>query len=106
MRDVDLTIPAGQAADPRRLARLTRHLNARLLDFGPGGPEVLSADQERGLIRARFPGHDTAQTLDALHQTCGVRAALDGDAALFSLGGPVSFEDLDYVWGCLFDILT
>ena len=32
------------SAQAPRVARLTRHLKARLEDFGPGGPEVVQAD--------------------------------------------------------------
>ena len=112
MRTVDLTQaacaaqdPARTAQDPARTARLTRHLKARLEDFGPGGPEVVDADQGAGTVTARFPGHDTAQVLRELEERWGVRAAREGELALFRLSQAVSFEDLDYVWGCLFDIL-
>ena len=83
MRTVDLTRPAG-AQDPARTARLTRHLKARLEDFGPGGPEVVSADQQAGQVLVRFPGHDAAQVLRRLEDGCGVRAVPRGGA------GPVS----------------
>ena len=105
MRTVDLTQAACAAQDPARTARLTRHLKARLEDFGPGGPEVVDADQGAGTVTARFPGHDTAQVLRELEARWGVRAAREGELALFRLSQAVSFEDLDYAWGCLFDIL-
>ena len=38
------------SAQAPRVARLTRHLKARLEDFGPGGPEVVQADQALSLI--------------------------------------------------------
>ena len=102
MRQVDLT----QSGPPsERTARLTRHLKARLEDFGPGGPEVHAADQEAGAVTARFPGHETAQVLRRLEGECGVLAAQSGEAAVFRLSPSVRFEDLDYVWGCLFDLL-
>ena len=63
MRTVQFYIPARQRGTPR-LARLTRHWNARLEDFGPGGPQVLAADQERGEVLARFPGHETKAVLN------------------------------------------
>lgn len=105
MRTVSLTVPADRPSP--RLARLTRHLHARLLDFGPGGPEVLCADQSRGIVTARFPGHDTAQVIDELEHRCRVSVTLsdDGELARFCLGNDTPFEDLDYVWGCLFDLL-
>lgn len=102
MREIRLDRPA--AAPSPRLARATRHLKARLLDFGPGGPEVRSADQERGLIAARFPGHDTAQVLAGLRSR-GIAACQEGDLALFWLDPDGRFEDLDYLWGCLFELL-
>ena len=88
-----------------RLARLTRHLQARLQDFGPGGPQVLSAAQNQGRIEVRFPGHDTAQVLQQLkHQ--GVMGLLEGEIAIFLLAPDTPFEDLDYLWGCLFSVLS
>ena len=45
MRQIDLTHPNRVPGSEARVARLTRHLRARLLDFGPGGPEGLSADE-------------------------------------------------------------
>lgn len=105
MRQVDLTKAAGGSRDPARVARLTRHLKARLEDFGPSGPQVVSADEEAGAVTARFPGRDTAQVLRHLEEQCGVRAVQEGELALFRLSPQVRFEDLDYAWGCLFDIL-
>ena len=106
MRQLSLLPSAPQGApDPVRTARLTRHLKARLEDFGPGGPEVLSADEAHGLVCARFPGHDTAQVLRRLASECGVQAAQEGECAQFYLSPLVRFEDLDYLWGCLFEIL-
>lgn len=80
MRQIDLTHPNRVPGSEARVARLTRHLRARLLDFGPGGPEVLSADEAAGAVRARFPGHDAAKILDRLAASAGVRARLDGTA--------------------------
>ena len=105
MRQIDLTIWNADTPDPARTARLTRHLKARLEDFGPGGPEVVFADEASGTVAARFPGHDTHQVLSRLERECGVKAAQDGALAIFRLDASVRFEDLDYVWGCLFDIL-
>lgn len=106
MRQLDLknfhSVPGQEA----RLARLVRHLDARLRDFGPGGPEVLASDQETGVVTARFPGHDTARILEQLEHRCGVSVGLEGDRAVFHLSPDVRFEDLDYLWGCLFDLLS
>ena len=46
MEPIKLNRPASLPSP--RLARLTRHLTARLLDFDPGGPQILWADEERG----------------------------------------------------------
>lgn len=102
MNALHLDRPA--AAPSPRLARLTRHLTARLLDFDPGGPQVVRCDQEHGLVSARFPGRAPGQVAEAL-RTFGIYAALEGDTALFCLDPALSFESLDYVWGCLFEIL-
>lgn len=104
MRSVNLKTASPLPAQPERTARLVRHLAARLRDFGPGGPEVLSSDQDAGFVTARFPSHDVRTVLERLEQR-GVCAALEGDRAVFHLSPAVRFEDLDYVWGCLFEIL-
>ena len=105
MRYVDLKTPRPAAGQEALVARLVRHLEARLKDFGPGGPEVLQADQESGLVAARFPGHDPAQLLARVEQECGVLAVPEHDRAVFRLSPDTRFEDLDYVWGCLFELL-
>lgn len=98
------SIPCPISLRPR-LARLTRHLQARLQDFGPGGPQVLSADQGLGRVEVRFPGHDTGQVLRRLEEL-GVSGFQEGETAVFRLAPDTSFEDLDYLWGCLFTVLT
>lgn len=105
MRIVDCSIPRPAPGQEERVARLTRHLDARLRDFGPGGPEVVEADQQAGFVTARFPGHSTGEVLERLARECGVFAALVKDQAVFHLHPGIRFEDLDHIWGCLFDLL-
>ena len=105
MKLIDFTSALPQRYAPERLARQVRHLAARLQDFGPGGPELLSADQTSGQVRARFPGHDTGHIQWQLEERFGVRTRLDGDSILFQLSPDISFEELDYVWGSLFELL-
>ena len=76
MRRVDLARPGAPSGDRARVARLTRHLKARLEDFGPGGPQVTGVDEASGTV-----------------------------TAVFRLAPSVRFEDLDYVWGALFEVL-
>ena len=106
MRTVDLKTARPVPDQEARVARLVRHLEARLRDFGPGGPEVLEADQAAGVVTARFPGHDSAWVLSRLEREYGVSAGLENGLAVFRLSPDVPFEDLDYVWGCLFDLLS
>ena len=87
-----------------RLARLTLHLQARLLDFGPGGPQVVDCDPRTGRVSARFPGHETAQVTEQLARQ-GFPVAVEGDLAVFSLTPSFRFEALDRLWGTLFEIL-
>ena len=105
MRIIDLRDPVPSPGQGERLARLTRHLKARLEDFGPGGPEVVWADQELGLVAARFPGHSADQVVQQLEHGFGLLAALEEDCVLFRLSPQVRFEDLDYLWGCLYELL-
>lgn len=106
MRSVDLSPSVRSSGDPLRVAALTRHLHARLLDLGPGGPEVLSVDERLGQITVCFPGRSAQSVLSVLSQRFGIQAAQDGTHILFALNDTVPFEDLDYVWGCLFDLLS
>lgn len=105
MRHVDLSAACPAQGQQERVARLVRHLDARLRDFGPGGPEVLEVDQAAGFVAARFPGHDAGDVVARLAQDYGVDAALVQGRAVFHLSPGVAFEELDYVWGCLFNIL-
>lgn len=104
MRSVNLSSPANTASP--RLAALTRHLNARLLDFDPGGPEVISCDQSSGQTQVRFPNRSPQAVAQALASRFGVEIRAEEQYALFYLNEMIQFEDLDYVWGCLFEILT
>lgn len=106
MRTVILSVPAQMSLPSPRLSALTRHLNARLLDFEPGGPEVISCDERTGQVKARFPHHSTQAVADALHSCFGVDICAENQYALFYLNETILFEDLDYVWGCLYEILT
>ena len=69
MRRVDLARPGAPSGDRARVARLTRHLKARL------------------------------------ERDWGVTVLQDGEDAVFRLAPSVRFEDLDYVWGALFEVL-
>lgn len=104
MYTLNLNRPTPYPSSPR-LAQLTRHLTARLLDFDPGGPQVAAVDEARGLVSARFPGRDLTRLLDALEEL-DIRVSREGDAALFCLDPELPFESLDYLWGCLFDLLA
>ena len=105
MRQVILKTACHTPGQENRIAQLTRHLSARLQDFGPGGPQVLDADQKSGFVSVRFPGDDTRAVAAQLEQTSGILVALEDDCAVFYLSPNTRFEDLDYVWGCLFNIL-
>lgn len=105
MRRVDLARPGAPSGDRARVARLIRHLKARLEDFGPGGPQVMGVDEASGTVTARFPGQDTGGVLDRLERDWGVTVLQDGEDAVFRLAPSVRFEDLDYVWGALFEVL-
>ena len=105
MREIDLRHTYSAAGKEALRARQVRHLEARLRDFGPDGPEVLEADQASGTIFARFPGRSTESGVARLERDHGILVDLEGDRAVFHLSPQVSFEALDYVWGCLFQIL-
>ena len=103
---MDLTqemVPTPEQAP--RVARLTRHLKARLEDFGPGGPEVVQADQERGLVCFRVPGRESAWLQEELGRRWNIRIGVEDGLAVCRLGPEVPFEGLDRLWGCLFELV-
>lgn len=101
---IHLDRPCSPGEQSPRLTRLTLHLQARLLDFAPGGPHVLACDGETGRIAARFPGRDTSQVRAELAQR-GFHTALEDDCAIFYLSPGLRFEDLDRLWGVLYELL-
>lgn len=105
MREVDFTRPCLASSIPERCAALTRHLNARLLDFGPGGPEVLLCDQASGLIQVRFPNRSPNRVAAALSTEYHIQTIPTSNYLELYLNETIPFEDLDYVWGCLFQLL-
>ena len=106
MKAIDLSAPAASSGSPARLARLVRHLEARLADLGPGGPQAISACQQTGLVLARFPGHSPQSLADTLKENFGIQVRSEGDFVAFQLTPDLSFEDLDYVWGSLFQLVS
>lgn len=88
-----------------RVARLTRHLKARLEDFGPGGPEVIQADQESGVVRFRIPGKDSVWLQGQLGERWNIRISVEDGLAVCRLGADIAFEQLDRFWGCLFELV-
>ena len=105
MKYTDFTASLPQGYDPEQLARRVRHLAARRRDFGPGGPELLSADQTTGQVRARFPGHSADDIRRQLEERFGIRTRLDGDALLLRLTPHIASEEVAHVLGCLFELL-
>ena len=86
------------SAQAPRVARLTRHLKARLEDFGPGGPEVVQADQATGTVRFRVPGQQ-------LGERWNIQIQVEDGLAVCRLGPDTAFEGLDRLWGCLFELV-
>lgn len=92
-------------AEAPRVARLTRHLKARLEDFGPGGPEVVQADQATGVVRFRIPGKDSAWLQEQLGERWNIQIRVEDGQAVCRLGPDIAFEQLDRFWGCLFELV-
>lgn len=92
-------------AEAPRVARLTRHLKARLEDFGPGGPEVVQANQETGVVRFRIPVKDSAWLQEQLGERWNIQIGVEDGQAVCRLGPDIAFEQLDRFWGCLFELV-
>lgn len=103
---MDLTqnmVPTPEQA--ARVAHLTRHLKARLEDFGPGGPEVVQADQETGVVRFRIPGKDSAWLQAQLKERWNTEIEVEDGLAVCRLRADIAFEQLDRLWGRLFELV-
>lgn len=96
---------APTSAQAPRVARLTRHLKARLEDFGPGGPEDIQADQTTGTVRFRLPGKDSAWLQQQLGERWNIQIQVEDGLAVCRLGPDTPFEGLDRLWGCLFELV-
>lgn len=82
------------------------HLAARAPGLRPrAGRSSSPPTKKTGQVRARFPGHDADDIRRQLETRFGVRTRLDGDGLRFQLSPHIAFEELDYVWGCLFELL-
>lgn len=93
------------SAQAPRVARLTRHLRARLEDFGPGGPEVVQADQATGTVRFRVPGKDSVWLQQQLGERWNIQIQVEDGLAVCRLEPDTPFEGLDRLWGCLFELV-
>ena len=101
-------IYAGEQITRARLVRLGEDDSAKktlAYALHPGMRAItIFVDQDTGLVAVRFPGHDTLEVLDALSQQ-GITAAHEDDRALFWLSPDIPFENLDRLWGILFEVL-
>lgn len=105
MRTVNFLKQERQEKQLESIAWRTRHLYARLQDFGEGGPVVTDWSQERGKISISVPNHSAIQIQKALEQY-GVICQAEQEKLVFYLSEQIAFEDLDFVWGVLFQILS
>ena len=88
------------------LARLARHLSARLEELEDQCILCRAWEQAAdGVVEARFPGGN-AQELTRLVQCTGVDCIpVEEQVLRFRLSGDTSFESLDAVWGTLYHAL-
>ena len=102
MRPLHFDLPASSPSP--RLARLTRHLAARLEDFGPGGPQVVDCDQQAGRVTVRIPGYNSSDIVEGL-RLFGIFTCTESELIQFYLNPDHTFEELDHLWGCLLQLL-
>lgn len=102
MRHIVLNIPTHECDDPAHLARLTRHLRARMEDLNPTSPQITQFDPKNGLVGVRPTDMDSWDYVNRLERLYGIFAAAEENDVVFFLNPDIRFEDLDYVWGCLF----
>lgn len=105
MKTVDFWKHEKQNISVEPIAWRTRHLYARLQDFGESGPVITDWSQEQGKISVAFPSHSVAYIQQTL-QTYGIACPIEQGCLVFYLSEDIAFEDLDYVWGVLFQILS
>ena len=105
MRTVNFLKQERQEEQLESIAWRTRHLYARLQDFGEGGPVVTDWSQEQGKLSVSIPNHSAIQMQQALKQY-GITCPVEQEKLVFYLSEQIAFEDLDFVWGVLFQILS
>ena len=103
MRHIILNTPIHESNDHEKLERLTRHLKARLEDFGPEGPEVTQFDMLHGIVGARFPNNEPWEIVNDLERDHGILSVAEENDVVFYLNDDIQFEELDYLWGSLFE---
>jgi hypothetical protein len=90
------------------LAQLARHLSARLEELEDGC--ILLRGWERaadGQVTARFPGQDAAALARRVADCVPVRCeAEEPDILHFWLTPNDRFEELDAIWGVLFESIS
>lgn len=105
MKHIDFTVPLPQGYDPGAsgpAGPATWPHGSGLRPWAAGAP--LRRPNHRQ-VRARFPGHDADDIRRQRRRASVSRTRLDGDGLRFQLSPHIAFEELDYVWGCLFELL-
>ena len=66
---------------------------------------VTDWSQEQGKLSVSIPNHSAIQMQQALKQY-GITCPVEQEKLVFYLSEQIAFEDLDFVWGVLFQILS
>lgn len=90
-------------AQGEKIAKLTRHLKARLEEF-----ECITLSiccEETGCIKAQFQGYDPVAVAEGLYEFRKIKVVVEEDGLVFYLRGDQPHEHIDTVWGGLFTTL-
>ena len=106
MSRLELSRPAFclDGEERERVRRLARHLHARMAELEEDGLEIRAFREEEGLVAIAVPEQENLA--GRLRWEHGVHGAVkDGSVELW-VTPATAFEDLDSVWGAVYEILS
>ena len=87
------------------MARLTPAPESPAGGLWPGRAGGGPGDQETGIVCFRVPGKDSDWLRQQLEERWDIRIQVEDGLAVCRLRVDIPFEQLDRLWGCLFELV-
>lgn len=91
------------AEERERVGRLARHLRARMMELEENGLEIRDFREEEGLVSVAAP--DQENLAGRLRWEHGIHGKPIQDGVELWVNPRTAFEELDGVWGALYELL-